>query len=96
VTRLIRLATTAGFHRPRLNWHGKIGKKHSTQGQCKKSELHNRNVLLLCRKANEPLALPPFNVNSNTVAKNGPNKPSLPQAPAYKASTATALLKVEI
>jgi len=32
VTRLIRLATTAGFHRPRLNRHGKIGKKHSTQG----------------------------------------------------------------
>jgi hypothetical protein len=56
VTRLIRLATAAGFHRPRLNWYGEIGKKHSNQSHCKKGELHKRNVLLLCEKANDPLA----------------------------------------
>jgi hypothetical protein len=56
MARLIRLATTAGFHRPRLNRHRKIGKKHSNQGHDKKGKLHKSNVLLLCGKANDPLA----------------------------------------
>jgi hypothetical protein len=56
VTRLVRLPTAAGFHRPRLNRDGKVGEKNTKQSECKNGNLHKKNVLLYWENANASLA----------------------------------------